>query len=76
MWFRAFFLFRLWDFPLRDGIAGQQSPHNSSGNTMTSARLPQVGHTRAGARSSTSATACITWIKRINEIANWAVFRF
>jgi hypothetical protein len=54
----------------------QQFPHNPSGITTTSVTCLHSGHSRAGHRNSTSATAFINWINRITEIANWTVFRF
>jgi len=54
----------------------QQSPHNSSGTTITSAALPHPGHTRTGERNSTSPAAFINCINLRTDIANAIVLRF
>jgi hypothetical protein len=54
----------------------QQSPHNPSGTTNTSAAFPHPGHFRAGDRSSTFPTAFINRINPNIDIAASIVLRF
>jgi hypothetical protein len=57
-------------------LLDQQSPHNCSGTTRTSAGLRHPRHGAAGERSSTSPTAFIKRINRRTDMAEATVFRF